>query len=154
MRKPMKIATLAAAVCITSSVGILMHAGRPLPSLPQPQSRGYTDGKQCNHANGCNLRTTFSKCLACCASNCPYPWYEGCVDECIATFDPKDVYGAMIEATDTIAERKSEGFGESVSILTAVQGSSDRRMAHAARLLAIEAEDYSGHTGIFKGQRQ
>lgn len=149
----MKITTLSAAVCITASAAILWQVQPPLPAFGPSQpttTLGYVDGKQCNHANGCNLRPTFSKCLACCLANCPYPWYDGCVDECIAVYDPKEVYGSLIDATDILSKRKGEGFGDALSMIVAVQSSKDDRLAHVARLLAVESQDYGGLTGILQ----
>lgn len=154
----MKITTLAATLCITASIGIIWGVKPLSQSVPAfgtlqsgPQPRGYTSGKDCYIANGCYLPAKFSQCLDCCANHCPTPWNAGCVDECIARFDPKDVYAAAVDATRTISERKSEGQVDARTILLALQGVSDRRMAHAARLLAVEAQDYGGATGILQG---
>jgi hypothetical protein len=132
---------------------LMMHPFS-ISSIPPSTTLGYTDGKQCYFANGCYLPAKFSQCLDCCMSHCPTPWYSGCVDECIARFDPKDVYAAAIDATRTISERKSEGQYDARTMLVALQGASDRRMAHAARLLAVEAQDFGGASGILQGNAQ
>lgn len=151
MRPGMKIATFSAALCITASVGVLMRVQIPQPRALPAAVLGYTSGKDCYNANGCATTAKFSACLDCCVSHCPLPWYEGCIDECIARFDPKDVYAALLESARAISAREGgPDIFSAKTVLVACQSSKDRRIAHVARLLAVESEDYGGITGIYQ----
>lgn len=150
MKTSMKIATLLAAVCITTSVGILVHFEPPSVEEPRPVPRGYSSGLACYQANGCEFRATFTQCLKCCNQHCPIPWYDGCVDACIAQYDPKKVHAALIDASEVITnELPGEIQGEARALLVAVQYARDERTRHIASLVARDAEDAIGTTGIY-----
>lgn len=150
----MKITLGLCASVFAASVYILAVNPSMSHTEPEPVNpngpRGYSSGLACYQANGCEFRATFTQCLKCCNQHCPIPWYDGCVDACIAQYDPKKVHAALIDASEVITnELPGEIQGEARAILVAVQYARDERTRHIASLVARDAEDAIGTTGIY-----
>ena len=110
---------------------------------------GYSSGKDCFNGE-CGQQVSFIDCVNCCVTRCP-SWTEDCVDKCLEKFDPEGAYGGLAEAANTFKNTDSKDytkFCRSIVLLKAAQRSKDPRIVRTARVMAKEAQDYSGRTGV------